>query len=415
MPKRAKEMTAAQVRQLSRPGIHAVGGAAGLVVQVKESGAKSWLLRTIVGGRRRAIGLGAFPDVGLGQAREDAKEMRRKIRDGIDPAVERRDRRQALVDANAARLTFDEAARMYIAAKRHEFKNPKHVKQWESTLATYASPVVGKLPVSEIELQHIVSILEPIWYTKTETAARLRGRIENVLAWATTSGYRKGDNPARWRGHLDTVLPKPSKVAKVQHHRALPVDDVGTFMVAVRQREGMAARALEFVVLTATRSGEVRGATWDEVNLSERVWTIPAERMKSGREHRVPLSDDAVRLLENLPTFENSSYVFPAARGGKLSDMSLSAVMRRMELDATPHGFRSTFRDWCSEHTSYPHEVIEMSLAHVIPDKVERAYRRGDLFKKRARLMAEWAKHCRTVKQEHEGSNVRSIRERAEA
>lgn len=409
MPKRAKEMSAAQVRQLKRPGIHAVGGVAGLVIQVKESGAKSWLLRTVAGGQRRAIGLGAFPDVSLAQARNDAGEMKRKIRDGIDPVEDRRAARQALVDANASKITFDKAARKYLAAKRHEFKNPKHVKQWESTLATYASPVVGKMPVSEITLSHVLQILEPIWYEKTETAARLRGRIENVLAWATTSGYRSGDNPARWKGHLDTVLPKPSKVAKVQHHRALPVDDVGAFMVKLRKREGMAARALEFVILTAARSGEVRGATYDEVNFEERVWTIPAERMKSGQEHRVPLSDDAVRLLESLPRFDQSPYLFPAPRGGKLSDMSVSAVMKRMKVDATPHGFRSTFRDWCSERTGYPHEVIEMSLAHVIPDKVERAYRRGDLFKKRARLMKDWAAFCNTVKSENQ-DNVEALR-----
>lgn len=400
MPKRARELSAVEVRRLTSPGLHSVGGVAGLLLRVTDSGSRSWVLRATVGSKRRDIGLGAFPDTPLADARNKARDARDKIRDGIDPVEERREARRALIQAQASQITFDEAARQYLAAKRHEFKNPKHVKQWESTLKTYASPVIGTLPVSEVELTHIVRILEPIWYDKTETAARLRGRIENVLAWATTSGYRKGDNPARWRGHLDTVLPKPSKVSKVQHHRALPVDEVGTFMHDLRKREGMAAKALQFVVLTGARSGEVRGATWDEVNLTERVWTIPADRMKSGREHRVPLSDNAAALLESLPVFEGSPYVFPAARGGKLSDMSLSAVMKRMDVDATPHGFRSTFRDWCSEHTAYPHEVIEMSLAHVIPDKVERAYRRGDLFKKRARLMRDWASFCNTVIEE---------------
>jgi len=409
MPKRAKELTAAQVRQrTTRPGIHAVGGAAGLVLQVKESGAASWLLRTVVGGRRRAIGLGPFPDVGLKDARDKARTMRDQIREGIDPVEERKAARRRLMAANASRITFDEAARQYIAAKRHEFRNPKHVKQWESTLATYASPVIGKLPVADVELSHIVSILEPIWYDKTETASRLRGRIENVLAWATTSGYRKGDNPARWRGHLDTVLPKPSKVSKVRHFRALPFTEVGAFMETLRPREGMAARALEFLILTAARSGEVRGATWDEIDLDAGVWTIPAERIKGGREHRVPLSDDAVALLKSLPVFEGSPYVFPAARGGPLSDAALSALLNRMNVEAVPHGFRSTFRDWASERTSYPHEVVEMSLAHVIPDKVERAYRRGDLFRKRQRLMADWMKYCR---QPEKAADVRGIRE----
>lgn len=391
MPKRATELTAGQVRKLP-PGIHAVGGVAGLVIQVKPSGARSWLLRTTIGGRRRAIGLGAHPDVTLAQARDKARDMAEEIRQGVDPVNKRRAARQALIDANASRITFDEATRQYLAAKKHEFRNLKHSKQWESTLAAYASPVVGNVPVADITLRHVVRILEPIWYTKTETAARLRGRIENVLAWATTSGYRSGDNPARWKGHLDTVLPRPSKVAKVSHHRALPFDQVRAFMTNLRKRNGIAARALEFTILTAARSGEVRGATWDEVDLDAGVWVVPAERMKADREHRVPLSRDAVALLRALPTFGNSRYLFPAARGGMLSDAALSAVLRRMDVDAVPHGFRSSFRDWAAERTGYPHEVIEAALAHTIADKVERAYRRGDLFKKRARLMADWAK-----------------------
>lgn len=410
MPKRAKELSAVEVRNLTEPGMYAVGGVQGLCLQVRGPDARSWILRTTVGGRRRAIGLGSFPDVPLKKARDDAREMKDKIRDGIDPVQERKAKEQALAYANATRLPFDEAARRYLAAKRHEFRNPKHTKQWESTLAHYASPVIGKLPVSEITLTHVVQILEPIWYTKTETAARLRGRIENVLAWATTSGYRTGDNPARWKGHLDTVLPKPSKVSKVQHHRALPFTKVGEFMEALNKRQGMAARALEFLILTAARSGEVRGATWAEIDLSERVWTVPADRMKAGREHRVPLTDAAVAILEALPTFEGSPYVFPAARGGPLSDAALSALLNRMNVEAVPHGFRSSFRDWASERTSFPHEVIEAALAHTIPDKVERAYRRGDLFRKRSRLMRDWATYCGTVEQ---SADVTGIRERA--
>jgi len=394
MPKVAKEMTPGQIRRLP-PGTHAVGGVRGLCVQVRTSGAACWIVRTMAGGRRRTIGLGAVGDVSLSQAREDAREIKRKIRDGIDPVAERQAAQRALADANASRITFDEAARKYLAAKRHEFKNAKHAKQWESTLSRYASPVIGDMPVADVELKHIVRILEPIWYDKTETAARLRGRIENVLAYATTSGYRSGDNPAAWKGCLDTILPKPSKVQKVQHHRALPVEQMPEFMGKLRKREGMAARALELAALTATRSGEVRGATWDEIDLSEKVWVIPAERMKAGREHRVPLSDDAVALLNNLPKSTDSPYIFPATKGGPLTDMAISQVMRRLGYDATPHGMRSTFRDWAAERTSYANEVIEQALAHTITNAVERAYRRGDLFNKRKRLMAEWATFCR--------------------
>lgn len=396
-PKKAKELTALEVKRLTKPGLHAVGGVAGLYLQVTHSGARSWILRATVGKRRRDIGLGGYPDVPLAQAREKAREARELIKQGIDPVEQRKAARTALIAAQASRITFDQAAARFLSSKRHEFKNAKHAAQWESTLKTYASPIIGRLPVSEVELPHIVEILEPIWTTKTETASRLRGRIEAVLAWATVAGYRSGDNPARWKGHLDAVLPKPSKVAKVKNHRALPIDDMGAFMVALRKREGMAAKALEFLILTAARSGEVRGATWDEIDLKAKVWTIPAERMKAGKEHRVPLSDPAVALLEALPRLAGSPYVFPSARGGMLSDMALSALMKRMAVDAVPHGFRSTFRDWCAERTNYPREVAEMALAHTISDKVEAAYRRGDLFEKRRRLMADWARFCDTT------------------
>lgn len=396
-PKKAKELTALEVKRLAKPGLHAVGGVAGLYLQVTPSGARSWILRATVGSKRRDIGLGGYPDVTLAQAREKAREARDLIARGVDPVEQKKAARTALRLAQAAEISFDEAARQFLATKRHEFKNPKHAAQWESTLQTYASPIIGRLPVAEIALPHIVQILEPIWTTKTETASRLRGRIEAVLAWATVAGYRSGDNPARWKGHLDAVLPKPSKVAKVKNHRALPIDDMGAFMVALRKREGMAAKALEFLILTAARSGEVRGATWDEIDLKAKVWTIPAERMKAGKEHRVPLSDPAVALLEALPRLAGSPYVFPSARGGMLSDMALSALMKRMAVDAVPHGFRSTFRDWCAERINYPREVAEMALAHTISDKVEAAYRRGDLFEKRRRLMADWARFCDTV------------------
>jgi len=393
VPRKARERTAAEIRQLG-PGLHAVGGVDGLLLRVKESGARSWVLRTTVGLKRRDIGLGGHPGVGLAEARQKAREARERIEAGIDPVAQRQAARAALVAAQAAGITFAEAARQCHASKAQGFRNRKHAAQWLATLEQYAFPVFGAVPVDRVELAHVVKVLEPIWTTKTETASRVRQRIEHVLAWATVRGYRSGDNPARWRGHLDAVLPKPGSVSRVVHHRALPVDEMPAFMAALREREGIAARALEFVVLTAARSGEVRGATWAEIDTDARIWAVPPERMKARREHRVPLSDRAVEILQAAPRLEGCPYVFPSGRGGKLSDMALTGVLRRMDVDAVPHGFRSTFRDWCSERTGYAHEVAEAALAHTIPSAVERAYRRGDLFTKRARLMQEWARFC---------------------
>ncbi len=342
-------------------------------------------------GRYREIGLGPYPEVSLARARETASDMRQAIREGRNPLAERQERQNALLVANAKALTFDECAARYLTSKAAEFRNAKHAAQWKSTLSSYASPILGPLPVDTVELPHVLQVLEPIWREKPETASRLRGRIEKVLDYATVSGFRQGDNPARWRGNLDAILPAPSKLKKVKHHRALPWPELPAFMAAVRDREGIAARALEFTILTAARSGEVRGAVWDEIDLAAGTWTVPGERMKAGKEHVVPLSGPALALLEHLPRMEGTPYVFPAPKGGSLSDMALSALMRRMEVDATPHGFRSTFRDWAAEATSYPNEVCEMALAHVIPNAVERAYRRGDLLEKRRALMQEWA------------------------
>ena len=393
MPKLAKVLSATEVRRL-KTGFHAVGGVAGLHLNVKDSGAASWILRTMVGTRRRDIGLGGYPDFGLAEARAAARRIKEEIRTGVDPVAARQAARSALEAADARRVTFDQAAAQFLRRKAHEFQNGKHAAQWRSTLHAYASPIIGRLPVDEIELGHIVKVLEPLWTEKTETASRLRGRIESVLAYATASGFRSGDNPARWRGNLDAVLPKPRKLAKVTHHRALPVDDLPEFMAALHTQQGMGARALEFAILTATRSGEVRGARWDEIDFAGKVWTIPAERMKAGKQHRVPLSAPALALLKALPKLEGNDRVFPAPKGGQLSDMTLSAVCRRMEVDAVPHGFRSTFRDWCAERTNYPREVAEQALAHTISNATEAAYFRSDLFEKRARLMAEWAKFC---------------------
>jgi integrase len=293
-------------------------------------------------------------------------------------------------------MTFAECVSGYIDAHGDAWRNPKHRQQWQNTLDTYAGPVIGKLDVALVDTPHVLRILEPIWKEKTETATRLRGRLENVLSWATVRGYRSGENPARWKGHLSELLAKPSKLSKVEHHAALPYQEISAFMQDLRTHEGIGAAALEFAILTAARSGEVRGATWAEFDLADRKWTIPADRMKAEREHVVPLSDAAIAIVRRMQKSRVSDYVFPGAKDAKpLSDMSLTAVMRRMERnDLTAHGFRSTFRDWAAEATAYPAEMAEMALAHAIGNKVEAAYRRGNMFEKRVRMMNDWAKWC---------------------
>lgn len=391
MSRKATELGALAVSRLREPGLHAVGGVSGLYLQVTSSGARSWILRATVGGKRRDMGLGGFPDVTLAFAREKAREARSKIEQGLDPILER-ERALSLLRAEQAKsMTFEAACQALIDAKSDEWRNPKHRAQWAASLATYAYPTIAKLQVDDVGQAHILSILQPIWKEKTETATRLRGRIEQVLDWARVRGFREGENPARWRGHLDKLLPAPTKIAKVVHHKALPIDAMPGFMAQLRQRKGLSARALEFLVLTAARSGEVRGATWQEIDMEAAVWTVPAERMKAQKEHRVPLSPQALALLAAMPRVEGNDLVFPAPRGGQLSDMTLTNLMRRMELEAVPHGMRSTFRDWAAERTHFPREVAEMALAHTIGNAVEAAYRRGDLFTKRAEMMSEWA------------------------
>lgn len=409
MPRKARELSALEVKRLKHPGrgrnaTFPVGGVDGLLLQITPTGARSWLLRCKIGDKRRTIGLGGYPDVTLAMARERAREMRDRIWRGEDPVEERRAARAAAVAAQKRGVTFAQAVDRYLANKLEEFRNEKHRKQWRATLDTYAVPVLGEMLVGDIAVHDVQRVLEPIWTTKTETASRLRGRIENVLAWATVAGHRTGDNPARWRGNLDAILPKPGKVAKAGNNPALAIDDAPSWFADVRARSGIAARALEFVALTAARSGEVRGARWEEFDLDARMWVIPAERMKARREHRVPLSDAAVALLEALPRLEGSPYVFAAPRGGMLSDMSLSAAMRRINeareggyLDprsgrpAVPHGLRSTFRDWAAERTDYPRDMAEIALAHIVGSEVERAYRRGDQLEKRRAMMTDWA------------------------
>jgi integrase len=391
MPRKAKELGPLAVKNLAEPGLHFVGEVPGLALQVLPGGGRTWVLRVKVGERRRDMGLGGYPEISLKDARDAAREARRKVREGVDPIEERRAAKRALLAASARTLTFKQAAVAYIADHEAGWKNPKHRQQWPNTLKAYAYPKIGALSLADVDLPHILDVIKPIWTEKTETASRLRGRIEAVLDWATARGYRQGLNPARWRGHLDKLLPRPSKVARVEHHDALGVGEIGAFMVRLRQAEGQGAKALEFAILTAARSGEVRGAAWSEIDLDAGVWTVPAARMKAAKEHRVPLPTVALDMLKALPRMADSDFVFSAPRGGQLSDMTLSAVLRRMKVAAVPHGFRSTFRDWVSERTAYPGDMAEMALAHAIGSKVEAAYRRGDMFERRRRLMDDWA------------------------
>jgi len=393
--KLADELSAIQVKRLAKPGLHFVGHVVGLALQVTPAGTRSWILRYSAGTRRREMGLGNYPSVSLADASTAAREAREKLRRGVDPIADARALRSQL--AAVLSLTFDECATKYIEAHEAGWRNSKHAAQWSATLDTYASPVFGKLQVRDVTTEHVMLAVESIWKTKTETASRLRGRIESVLDWAKVRGYREGENPARWRGHLDKLLPARSKVARVKHHAALPYAEIGDFMPKLRKIDGMGARALELAILTACRSGEVRGAIWSEFDLDAGLWVIHGDRMKAGKEHRVPLSDAALKLLHALPQLEDvGGLVFVGPKRGPLSDATLGALLKRMEIDVTAHGFRSTFRDWAAEQTAYPAEVVEMALAHTIGNKVEAAYRRGDLFEKRHRLLADWAAYCAT-------------------
>lgn len=381
-------------------GWHSDGGNLYLFVR---GNSRSWVFRFVApDGKRRNMGLGSQYAVTLAEARKQAAVLREQVKHPItpaDPLAARQESRLAQKLATRKHMTFAACAQAYIEAHRGEWKSPKHVQQWENTLATYAYPVFGDLPVATVDDALVLKALMPIWETKTETATRLRGRIESVLDWATFSKFRQGENPARWKGHLDNSLAKPNKVSKVKHHAALPYAEIGPFMAGLRRREGLGARGLEFAILTAARSGEVRGATWDEIDLAGRLWVIPAERMKMEREHRVPLSDAAIKLLKALPRVDDEVLVFPSSRAGRpMSDMTLTAVLRRMGRgDLTAHGFRSTFRDWAAEATNYPSDMAEMALAHSIGDKVEAAYRRGDMLEKRFRMMNDWAAYCGTI------------------
>lgn len=408
----------------AKPGRYCDGD--GLYLLVKKTGARFWVFRyRPKGGKLREAGLGRAGKgrnaVTLAEARDKASVLFRQVKAGIDPLAARdaaaAAEKAARQDAAVRGITFREAASRYIEGHAASWANAKHAQQWRSTIETYANPIFGDLPVADIQATHVLAAVEPIWRAKPETASRLRGRIETVLDFAKAREWRSGENPAAWKGKLSMALPARSKVAKVEHHPALPWKDIGGFMVALAQQKGIGARALRFAILTAARSGEVRGATWREFDLVAGLWTVPAERMKAKREHRVPLSEAATAVLEEMSHARASddpdALVFPGQDGQRpLSDMSLSAVLRRMGLGAiTVHGFRSTFRDWASEMTAYQSDVVEMALAHAVGSKVEAAYRRGDLFDKRRRLMADWATFCATPSAERD-SNVIPMRGR---
>ncbi|MFP6900761.1 MAG: tyrosine-type recombinase/integrase, partial [Opitutales bacterium] len=360
---------------------------------------KAWIYRFTLDGKPRQMGLGPLHTVTLAEAREVARECRKQLREGIDP-IERRNALKATRRLEGAQfMTFRDCAEAYIRTHGAAWRNVKHASQWRNTLTTYAYPFFGDLSVQAVDTALVMKALEPIWAKKPETASRVRGRIEAILDWATAREFRQGENPARWRGHLNKLLPARSKVRKVVHHAALPYSEMGTFMADLRRREAVAARGLEFLILTATRTGEVIGATWDEIDFAEEVWVIPGDRMKSDKEHRISLSPGAIEVLKDMRDVRQSDHVFPGNRTkSPLSNMAFLQLLKRMDRgDLTAHGFRSSFRDWAAERTNYPSEVAEMALAHAVGDKVEAAYRRGDLFDKRRKMMDAWADYCGTV------------------
>jgi len=427
MPKRAKELTAIEIRRLTHsrkstaPVSVPVGGVAGLYMQITTNNAKSWVLRyssptrtiqTKTGTKqeRRKMGLGPYPEITLARAHDKARMIREGIADGIDPLDARQQTRAEARNLERRKLTFAAATDFYLESKLDEFKNAKHKQQWDNTLKAYAFPELGDMACNDIDIAAVLRVLTPIWRTKTETAKRLRGRIERVLAWAIVNGHKTGDNPARWSGNLDTSLPKPGSIKVETGFPMVALGDLTAWMRDLQARKGTSARALEFVALTAARSGEVRGATWDQIDLEEKIWTRPADHMKMNRKHSVALSDAAVALLKTLPRFQDVDLVFPAPRMGKLSDMALSAVMRRVHTakadqdqkgyidpetgrPGVPHGLRASFKTWATERTNFPRELAEFALSHKVGNDVEVAYNRGDALERRRALAERWSDH----------------------
>jgi integrase len=375
---RVERLTALRVQRERRPGMHPDGR--GLYLRISKSGARSWLLRYMLHGRRHDLGLGSAYDISLAQARERATEARRLKADGVDPLARKRASRAATRVADAKLVTFKDAATAYIAANRSAWRSPKHAADWQQSLSDHAFPIIGELPVSEIDTALIVRVLEPMWNAKPITAARVRSRIELILDWARVRGYREGENPARWRGHIAAILPKPLKVNREEHHAALPYRDIPQFMADLRQRHDAGARALEFLILTAARSGEVRLSTAAEFDIPAAVWTIPADHMKGGATHRVPLAAPALVLVDDACSYTAKS--------------TMRKMLAKLRADATVHGFRSSFRDWAAERTDFANHVVEQALAHTVGSEVERAYRRTDLFDRRRELMDAWAAYC---------------------
>jgi integrase len=399
MARQLHRLSFAEVKN-AKPGMYGDGGGLYLQATLGSDDAinRSWIFRYANGGRERHMGLGSLQSVTLAGARQAAAEARKLRGQGIDP-IEARDASRANAAALAAKqsTTFRAAAEAYIAAHRSSWKNVKHAAQWGSTLATYAYPIIGAVPAHMVDDEMVLKVLKPLWYDKPETASRLRGRIEKILDQRSISKHRMGDNPARWRGNLETELPNRSKVRGIRHHPAMPYGDVPAFLKALRAQDGLAPRALEWTILTASRTGETIGATLEEISSREKAWTVPADRMKSRREHRVPLSAQALAIVDELaPVRGQGRFLFPGRTGQGLTNMAMLMLLERMgHADITVHGFRSTFRDWAAERTNFANEVVEMALAHAVEDKTEAAYRRGDLFDKRRRLMDTWAEYCK--------------------
>lgn len=399
MAKTVKRLTALQVNKITNPGWYPDGN--GLYLQVSPSNTKSWVYRYSINGKERRHGLGPYPDFDLKDARNAAAKCRQLRKEGMDPIEHKKQEFSKKAYKAAKNKTFEECALSYIEAHKSGWKNRKHESQWRNTLETYAYPVIGNISIQDIDVDLVLKVIEPIWNEKTETASRVRQRIENILDWASARKYRVGENPARWRGHLDKLLPRRSKVQKIQHFKAMPYIDLPEYYEKLKPQETITALALAFTILTATRSSEARNATWDEIDLKTKEWNIPEERMKAEKPHRVPLSKEAIRILKIVNYFSTSKYVFPGLTINKpINDSSIRRLLQQDHPKLTVHGFRSTFRDWCAETTSYPREVAEAALAHSLKDKTEAAYQRGDLFKKRIRLMDAWSSYCLSGKKE---------------
>lgn len=419
MAKRVERLTDKAVKN-AKIGFHLDGG--GLYLQVTSAAARSWVFRYKINGRARDMGLGSYPDLSLAEARDVAEKWRRRRREGADPIEARKAERVAERLADARAVTFKDCAEQLITSQEAGWRNAKHRQQWRNTLATYVYPILGKLPVADIDTSLVLKVLQQhvangehkkatLWNAKPETASRIRGRIEAVLSSAKARGFRTGENTAAWRGHLDNLLPRRSKVRRVLHHPALDFRDVPTFMANLRANDSISARALEFTVLCAARTGEVLGAKFNEFDLQDCVWQVPAERMKAGQEHRVPLPPRAAAIIVEMSEIRLNDYVFPGGKRGKpLSNMALLMLLRGLQPGITVHGFRSTFKDWASETTSFPDHISEMVLAHASADKVRAAYARSDLFRKRRELMDEWAKHCEPARKRRQ--NVPKTRSR---